>query len=236
MQAAFAPTKSPLASLLWTRSMTAPHHPYLEHARSGRCLTFADTCQATDRWASLLDDLQVPPGAVVGLAASDPLDFAVVFLGVIAAERVVAPLDPGAPDAELVAACARLGVAVVFADRPCPAEAGADWVVLPPGMFDLPGGAVGRAGGTRSEVGSGGLLLATSGTTGTPKRIRLSDDQLLHTAGAVAGHHRLSAADRGFCPLPLFHVNAEVVGLLAALVAGSALVLDDRFHRTGFWD
>ena len=35
--------------------------------------------------------------------------------------------------------------------------------------------------------------------------------------------------------LPLFHINAEVVGLLATLVAGSTLVLDDRFHRTDFW-
>jgi acyl-CoA synthetase (AMP-forming)/AMP-acid ligase II len=34
----------------------------------------------------------------------------------------------------------------------------------------------------------------------------------------------------------MWHVNAQVVGLLAALVAGSSLILDDRFHRTGFWD
>lgn len=236
MQAAFAPTMPPLASLLWTRSMTAPHHPYLEHARSGRRLTFAGTRQATDRWAALLDDLQVAPGAVVGLAASDPLDFALAFLGVVAAGRVVAPLDPAAPDAELAVACGRLEVTVAIGDRPAPQGGGTDWVVLRAGSFDLPGGAVARAEAAAEVPRRGGLLLATSGTTGAPKRIRLSDGQLLHTASAVASHHRLSAADRGFCPLPLFHVNAEVVGLLASLVAGSAIVLDDRFHRTGFWD
>ncbi len=36
--------------------------------------------------------------------------------------------------------------------------------------------------------------------------------------------------------MPLFHINAEVVGLLATLAAGSCLVLDDRFHRTNFWE
>ena len=50
-----------------------------------------------------------------------------------------------------------------------------------------------------------------------------------------AAHHDLTAEDRGFNSLPLFHVNAEVVGLLSSLVAGSCLVLDDHFHRTGFW-
>jgi acyl-CoA synthetase (AMP-forming)/AMP-acid ligase II len=52
----------------------------------------------------------------------------------------------------------------------------------------------------------------------------------------VATHHRLTQADRGFCPLPLFHVNAQVVGLLATLVSGGELVLDRRFHRSGFWE
>ena len=38
-------------------------------------------------------------------------------------------------------------------------------------------------------------------------------------AGCVAAHHRLTPADRGYCCLPLFHINAEVVGLLATLAA-----------------
>jgi acyl-CoA synthetase (AMP-forming)/AMP-acid ligase II len=77
--------------------------------------------------------------------------------------------------------------------------------------------------------------LLTSGSTGTPKTVVLTEDQLLHAARCVADHHHLTGADRGFNPLPLFHINAEVVALLATLVAGGTLVLDRRFHRTGFW-
>ena len=91
------------------------------------------------------------------------------------------------------------------------------------------------AGASRGS-GSGGIFLCTSGTTGAPKGILLREDQLGHVAANVAGHHRLVPADRGYCCLPLFHVNAEVVGLLATLAAGACLVLDRKFSRRGFWE
>jgi acyl-CoA synthetase (AMP-forming)/AMP-acid ligase II len=82
---------------------------------------------------------------------------------------------------------------------------------------------------------TGSVALLTSGSTGTPKTVVLTERQLLHTARCLVGHHELSATDCGFNPLPLFHINAQVVALLATLVAGGTLVLDRRFHRTGFW-
>jgi len=91
------------------------------------------------------------------------------------------------------------------------------------------------AEGTGGVAAAGGIFLCTSGTTGTPKGILLHADQLSHVAAAVAGHHRLTAADRGYCCLPLFHVNAEVVGVLSTLCAGACLVLDAKFSRSRFW-
>ena len=107
----------------------------------------------------------------------------------------------------------------------------ADVVLVTPD--GLPAAPVG--GSTAQAAGPGSVLLLTSGSTGTPKAVELTEAQCLHVAGAVAAHHRLTRTDRGFCPLPLFHVNAQVVGLLATLVAGGELVLDRRFRRTGFW-
>jgi oxalate---CoA ligase len=250
------PLGTHLAELIWFRSLTGAVHPYVEHARTGRFVTFGDLRRATTRWAGLLDDLGIGSGETVGIAVADAVDFSMVFLGVVAAGRVAAPLDPAAPAAELVSVCGRVRPAVVLSDRTGPAGVATDWIVLRSGSFDLPdaelpGGAPGWAPtlgtpatlGTPSTLGmsatprptDGGLVLSTSGTTGTPKLIRLTDRQLLHTARAIARHHRLSATDRGFNSLPLFHINAEVVGLLASLVAGATVVLDDRFHRTAFW-
>jgi acyl-CoA synthetase (AMP-forming)/AMP-acid ligase II len=97
----------------------------------------------------------------------------------------------------------------------------------------LPAAPVGSP--SRADAGPGSVLLLTSGSTGAPKAVELTEAQCLHVAHAVATHHRLDRADRGFCPLPLFHVNAQVVGLLATLVAGGELVVERRFRRTGFW-
>ena len=244
------PLGTHLAELIWFRSLTGAAHPYVEHARTGRFVTFGDLRRATTRWAGLLDDLGIGSGDTVGIAVADAVDFSMVFLGVVAAGRVAAPLDPAAPDAELASVCGRVRPAVVLSDRTGPAGLATDWIVLRSGSFDLPDaelpdGTPGSAPtlGTPSTLGmsatprpaDGGLVLSTSGTTGTPKLIRLTDRQLLHTAWAIARHHRLSATDRGFNSLPLFHINAEVVGLLASLVAGATVVLDDRFHRTAFW-
>jgi acyl-CoA synthetase (AMP-forming)/AMP-acid ligase II len=52
----------------------------------------------------------------------------------------------------------------------------------------------------------------------------------------VARHNGLTPADRGYSPLPLFHINAQVVALLASLIAGATLLVDRRFRRTGFWE
>ena len=117
--------------------------------------------------------------------------------------RVVVPLDLAAPAAELsrVLAAARpeavvgdsgSGLAVL---RPPDAPDGPGRPEGPNGPGACPGAehAVRPAGASRA----GGILLCTSGTTGAPKGILLREDQLGDVAAGVAGHHRLTPADRG---------------------------------------
>ncbi len=192
-----------------------------------------------DRWRSLLGGIRARGLTTIGLVVSDPVAFADAFLGAVSAGFWVAPLDPSMPvtgEGGLRAALARSGVDLVLADHPAPAGIDAQWSELDR-LDQLHDGRVTRPGATAPQpAGAGGVVLSSSGTTGTPKVVRLGQDKLLHTARCVASHLELGPADRGFNPLPLFHINAEVVGLLSALVAGSSLVLDDRFHRSGFWD
>ena len=145
------------------------------------------------------------------------------------------PAGPGAPAADLsrVLAAARPEAAVSDSGGGLPPGLA---VLRPPDRSFGPNGpAPARPPSVRSSgrpvAGSGGIFLCTSGTTGAPKGILLREDQLCHVAAAVADHHRLLPADRGYCCLPLFHVNAEVVGLLATLAAGACLVLDRKFSR-----
>ena len=192
--------------------------PYLEDAAGAGTLTYAGLRRCTRLWAERLDRAGVPPGARVAIRLPDPLGYATALVAILGAGRVVVPLDPAAPAAEesRVLAAARPQAAV--------SDSGSGLTVLRPP--DPPG----------AGAGSGGIYLCTSGTTGAPKGILLREDQLSHVAVGVAGHHRLTPADRGYCCLPLFHVNAEVVGLLATLAAGACLVLDAKFSRRRFWD
>jgi acyl-CoA synthetase (AMP-forming)/AMP-acid ligase II len=239
-----APTSTPgsdlaLSDVVRGCSVTLGEQAYVEHARDARTLSFRQLEGSMERWRAQLDGARARGLTTIGLAISDPLAFTDAFIGAMAAGFWVAPLDPSMPpggSGGLAAAVARAGADVVVADRPAAAGMSEVWVELHR-LDHLDDGPVTRPGATAPQrAGAGGVILSSSGTTGRPKVVRLSQAHLLYTARCVASHLELGSDDRGFNPLPLFHINAEVVGLLSTLVAGSGLVLDDTFHRTGFWD
>ena len=79
------------------------------------------------------------------------------------------------------------------------------------------------------------LLMYTSGTTGMPKGVLLTHAQLAYNAAAIATEHELGAQDRVLAVLPLYHINAFVVTMLAPLASGGSLVLADKFSVGRFW-
>ncbi len=78
-------------------------------------------------------------------------------------------------------------------------------------------------------------VLFTSGTTGAPKAVALTEQQLLFTARQVVQAHSLTSDDVCYLPLPLYHINAQVVGVLATLTSGGQLVVATGFSASGFW-
>jgi acyl-CoA synthetase (AMP-forming)/AMP-acid ligase II len=225
----------PVLDLIRERSASLGDKTYIEHAREDRRLSFRALEHAVDQWAITLAQVGVEGSSTVGIVVSDPLEFSVAFLATIASGRWAAPLDPSTPvpgAGGLVAAATRVQADVIVADRALPDGIDVPWVEI---GAALPGARAESGPSSPIMYASGGAVLASSGTTGVPKVIALHQSQLLHTAHSVAEHHQLTSDDRAFNSLPLFHINAEVVGLLASLVAGSTLVLDDRFHRTQFW-
>lgn len=80
------------------------------------------------------------------------------------------------------------------------------------------------------------LIVYTSGTTGHPKGVVLDHRNLLIDAMAIAEWHKLSPDQRMMCVLPLHHVNGIVVTLMTPLCAGSAVVLNQKFHPDKFFE
>ena len=220
----------------WIEEAAASHGDdvYLADARGSATLTYSGLLDIVRETECRLDNAGLPPGSRVNIRLADPLGYATALVALIAAGRVAVPLDPGAPDTDVARVLSVARPAGMIASHPTTACAqsaeGAAEAKLPFGItaFDF--------SPLTSGTDGGGIFLCTSGTTGTPKGILLREEQLAHVASSVADWHRLSRADRGYCSLPLFHVNAEVVGLLATLRAGAYLAVDRKFSRRGFWD
>ncbi|MGH3784234.1 MAG: class I adenylate-forming enzyme family protein [Pseudonocardiaceae bacterium] len=221
-----------LRELVTERAETSPHRCFLADARSERSFDFAMLRAAADAWRRELDAVGVPPGARVLVDIDDQLAFCAVHLAVIAAGRCSVPVDPAAPAAQAQRTRRALQPRLVVSDR----AAIRGMQVNPATGLPADPAAPVRVGSEReADLRAGSVALLTSGSTGTPKTVVLTERQLLHAARCVVDHHELSSTDRGFNPLPLFHINAQVVAVLSTLLAGGSLVLDRRFHRTGFW-
>ena len=80
------------------------------------------------------------------------------------------------------------------------------------------------------------LLMYTSGTTGQPKGVVHTHSSLLAGGWTTAVAHELSPADRGFCVLPIYHINGLCVTMMGALVSGGSLAMASRFSVSKFWD
>jgi acyl-CoA synthetase (AMP-forming)/AMP-acid ligase II len=226
-------------TLLAQRRATTPLRTAFVEGFSGRRITWGHVAVAAADWSAHRGRLGVAPLARVGVVMADPLAAATAHLAALAAGVTVAPLNPKAPGDELAQEIRTLGLSAVVTDGTAAADfddlaaAGAQVWMAGPGGLRLARFRPWPA--SAASPGPAALVMASSGTTGPRKIIPLSEAQLLGTARAIVAHHRITPDDRGYSPLPLFHINGLVVGLLSTLVAGSSLVVDGRFSRRRFW-
>jgi len=80
------------------------------------------------------------------------------------------------------------------------------------------------------------LLLYTSGTTGLPKGVILSQKNMVTGGEYTAVAHELTPKDRALCSLALYHINGEVVTAVSPLVSGGSVVMPHKFSVSNFWD
>lgn len=79
------------------------------------------------------------------------------------------------------------------------------------------------------------LLVYTSGTTGAPKGVVLTQYNLLVDARGISDWQGITGNQRLMCVLPIHHVNGIVVTLVTPLYVGGSVVLNRQFQSQTFW-
>ncbi len=231
-----APTH--LAQLVLRAAAARPDHPAIVDDPAGTILTWADVAAAVRAEAVRLRAAGVGPGDRVVVRLGNGAPFCLAVLGALHAGAVAVPVGPVAVPRELD---------IVFGDcRPAV-------VVTGPDDVDAAGcaGAVGAAVLGAPDVaarfpddgsvtpGEGGedvaLLVYTSGTTGSPRGVRLSHRAVLANRAQAAELRPapVTPVDRVLLALPLFHVFGLAAGFLQICYAGATAVLVDRFEPAG---
>lgn len=174
-------------------------------------------------------------------------DMALTLLSVMMG-ATAAPLNPDyrAPEFAFYLSDLKAKAVIVQADRPSEARGVARQMQIPvieltprvedaAGVFDLslPDA---DASFVPAEPGDTALVLHTSGTTGRPKIVPLTQANLRASMQNIATTLRLSDADRCLNVMPLFHIHGIVAALLASLGAGGSVVCTPGFHPVEFFN
>ncbi len=79
-------------------------------------------------------------------------------------------------------------------------------------------------------------IMYTSGTTGPSKGILITDAHALSHAIQFIRCCKMTPRDVIYTPLPLFHALAVFMGVVAAMLHGTTVVIKERFSARAFWD
>jgi amino acid adenylation domain-containing protein len=167
-----------------------------------------------------------PAAARVALLGDHDAPIAAAALGVLFAGRAYVPLDPLHPPARLAQILADADVGTILADAPRRALAASIAGSIPLASWR------GAAPLPAIAPSSIAYLLYTSGSTGHPKGVVQSHENLVHHAETYAKSLGLGPADR-LTLLPSLAVDAALMDLFGALLSGASAHLWD-LRRRGF--
>jgi long-chain acyl-CoA synthetase len=200
----------------------------------------------TDRCARFLHDVHgVRPGDRIGTLAVNHRDTVLLYLACWKLGAAVVPQNPSEDDARIAFALTHAGCRLAFAmpgqlDR---LRAIAASVASLEASEALDADFLARVESTPAEPPAVDedlrdrdcLIVYTSGTTGAPKGVGLTQYHLMADAEAIRLWLGVRPGDRMMCVLPIHHVNGIVVTLVTPLVAAGGVVLNRGFRASTFW-
>lgn len=213
---------------------------------TGATLTWGEATRRSRQIACHLDELGLPAGAAVAVAAPNGIWSTLCFTGITYGAYLATPLNLVAGSRVLSYVIGHSKTSVILCADECrqlidealadvshqvtvvriDTKAGPQW----PTKADPQSEPRNQPGPTTPA-----LLMYTSGTTGQPKGVLHSHESLMAAGLNVVIGHNLRPEDTAMCVLPIYHINGLCVTVLGTVMSRSGLVMPDRFSVRSFW-
>lgn len=182
----------------------------------------------------------IGPGDRVGLLLDNGVDFIACFFGIARLGAVAVTVNTALRGETLEYILSHAQVRVVVAE-PALVQYVEGAAVSTIEVVWMPNDLDGRPQGRRTlpvlrAPGDVAAIAYTSGTTGRPKGVMLTDHGYPRAASWFAESLSLTRDDVLYTCLPLFHVNAQHLSLCGSLAAGAELALERKFSASRFWE
>jgi long-chain acyl-CoA synthetase len=202
-------------------------------ASGGKEITYAEFNERTNRLATGLLKMGLRPGEHVAICAPNTLEWPISYFGILKAGGVVVSLANLLSPDELRMLVEHSKPRFLFTNGERLGDVdglrgrrGIERVICPDGdvSFDriLASGAPLFRSIDKDRTDTA-VILYTGGTTGTPKGVMLTHENINHPAHNVAFCERTTEKDRALCALPLHHVFAVVHIMTSTVMSGACL-------------
>jgi len=235
-----------IPALIEAQAAARPDATYFIATETGRTLTFRELRDSSRRVTALIAREGLAPGTHVSIVMPNGLATLRILLGAMAGGYCVNPVNLLSQPEQMRYVLDHSDSKLIFASP--------DWapkvrelvqglarpiavLEVDPDAERLPGerdedAAVAFEGAKPDALA---LLMYTSGTTGTPKGVILTHANLAANAYTISAEHGLGPGDRVAAVLPLYHINAFAVTMLAPLAHGGSLAMPPKFSAGKFW-
>ncbi len=237
--------------LIDQRARSYPDTNFLLSAASDLRISFSALRHHSRQIENYLDHRGIERGQTVALMLDNGCWTATLMLGIMYSGRVVLPLNVVAGPDQIEYVIGHSDLKIIFCsaryqqlfggifekistsidivqcnEETCPADLVAESIA--PDRKNSPM--------TPLQNDQTALMIYTSGTTGRPKGVLLSHKNVIAGGNNTVQAHQLNAQDRSLCVLPLYHINAEMVSIMAPLVSGGSVVISRRLSISEFWN